>query len=43
MDDYQILGVPETSTDKELKKAYKNLAKKYHPDSTSGNEIEFKK
>ena len=36
-DYYEVLGVPEGSTDKELARAYKKLAKQYHPDANQGN------
>jgi len=36
-DYYDVLGVPEGSTDKELARAYKKLAKQYHPDANQGN------
>ena len=35
-DYYEILGVKKTATDAELKKAYRDLAKQYHPDKTKG-------
>ncbi|MGD1012019.1 MAG: molecular chaperone DnaJ [Acidimicrobiales bacterium] len=41
-DYYKTLGVSDKATDKDLRRAYRKLAKEYHPDSHPGSEERFK-
>ena len=41
-DYYKVLGVSENATEKEITRAYRRLAKRYHPDANPGAEERFK-
>ena len=41
-DYYNILGVNKATSKEEIKKAFRNLAHKYHPDKKGGDEAKFK-
>lgn len=42
MDHYAVLGVPSDSNEEEIRRAYKRLALRYHPDKNSDADAEEK-
>lgn len=43
MSHYETLGVPKNATPDDIKKAYRKMAMKHHPDRNGGDETEFKR
>ena len=42
MDPYSVLGVDKASSQEDIKKAYRRLAKEHHPDKNGGDDVRFK-
>lgn len=40
---YKILGIRPSCSYEDAKKVYRNLCKRYHPDSPTGDRVEFEK
>jgi molecular chaperone DnaJ len=41
-DYYDVLGISPQASPEDVKKAYRTIAKKFHPDTSSGDEVKFK-